>query len=143
MGKYSIQGKSVELSHSASSVYSFVTNPENFNAILPPDRISDWAVEGKTCSFKVAGVIPVCLRLNDANPYSLVRYVSLPDGKYPMAFELQLSEKPNGTCSCVLKMDYEISGALQMLAGKSLEKIVGMMTEKMREIDFSSFHSIS
>ena len=50
-----IESKEVEIAKPAQELYTFLQDMNNFQQLLPQDRISEWKSDGTSCSFKASG----------------------------------------------------------------------------------------
>ena len=70
-----IESKQVDIAKPAAQVYAFLQDMNNFQQLLPADRISEWKSDGTSCSFKVQGAATIGLKLDGGTPDSVVRMV--------------------------------------------------------------------
>lgn len=52
-----------EIARSPQALYDFLQDMNNFQQLLPQDRISEWKSDGRSCSFKVQGAATIGLEL--------------------------------------------------------------------------------
>ena len=50
-----IESKHVTIARTPQELHTFLQDMNNFQQLLPQERISDWKSDGASCSFKVAG----------------------------------------------------------------------------------------
>ena len=77
--------------HNDETIYSFISNFNNFKDLIPQDKIKDWQSTEETCRFKVEGIGDAGLKIIDKDPFSTVKYST--DGKVPFNFFLWVQLK--------------------------------------------------
>ncbi len=134
MAAYTLLSKTEVIPKNDEAIYLFITDFRNFYSLLPEDKISNWKCTENSCSFTVAGMIPIELQITEQVPCQLVKYASLPGAKYPFHFTV-LIEKINASSSkCSIKMEYELNPIINKMAEKPLGLIVDKMVEKIHFI---------
>ena len=84
-----IESKHVDIARPAQDVYTFLQDMNNFQQLLPQDRISDWKSDGTSCSFKVAGAATIGLQLDGGTAPDHVRLKSTERSPFPFTLDVQ------------------------------------------------------
>lgn len=117
-----IESKSVTLNKDASSVFNYITNMNNFEHLLPIDKISNWESEEKSCSFKIQGSAHIGLDLATTTPNNEIVIKSSPKTPFPFTLTIALTEEAgNTTVSQVCEAD--INPFLKMMVEKPLRNL--------------------
>jgi carbon monoxide dehydrogenase subunit G len=125
-----IESKKVSVPASASDVYTFLTNTDNIEKLLPKDKISSWTSDGKSCSFKVQSAYQIGLELTENTPNTNVRYKSTPGTPFPFNLNVVLNET-DGKTEAQLLCDAEINMFLEMMVKGPLKNLFDYMADKL------------
>jgi carbon monoxide dehydrogenase subunit G len=125
-----IKSKEVRIARPAEELYSFLQNMDNFQELLPHDRISDWKSDGKSCSFKVQGAATIGLALDGGTPNSLVRMKSTDRSPFPFTLNVHLAEK-DGVTEAHQVFEAELNTFLKMMVEKPLKNLFDHIADKM------------
>jgi carbon monoxide dehydrogenase subunit G len=109
---------------------------DNFEALLPEDKIKNWESAGDTCRFEVDGVGSVGLKIIDREENKTIKYSA--DGKVPFNFFLwiQLKEVEAEECRLKVTLDANLNPMIKMVARGPLEKFVGILADGIAEYDY-------
>lgn len=125
-----IESKQVDIARPASEVYNFLQDMNNFQPLLPQDRISEWTCDGKSCSFKVQGAATIGLALDGGTPNSLVKMKSTDRAPFPFTLDVHLKEE-NGTTQAFQVFEAELNPLLKMMVVKPLKHLFDHIADKM------------
>ncbi|MBK9420325.1 MAG: hypothetical protein IPN44_04645 [Flavobacteriales bacterium] len=125
-----IKSKEVSIARPAEALYSFLQNMDNFQELLPQDRISDWKSDGTSCSFKVQGAATIGLALDGGTPNSLVRMKSTDRSPFPFTLNVHLDEK-EGVTHAHQVFEAELNPFLKMMVEKPLKNLFDHIADKM------------
>ncbi|MGQ1890004.1 SRPBCC family protein [Thermophagus sp. OGC60D27] len=111
----------------ASKIYSKLSDFDNFEDLLPSDKIKDWKSFGDSCRFEVVGIGQVGLKIIDKEPAKMIKYTA--DGSVPFHFFLwiQLKETDTATTKVKVTLDAELNPMLKMVASGPLQRFVGLL----------------
>lgn len=125
-----IESKKVVIDRPSSDIYAFLQDMNNFQQLLPQDRISDWQSDGRSCSFKVQGAATIGLELVGGTPNSLVQMKSTERSPFPFTLDVHLKDKEAGT-EAYQHFEGEINAFLRMLVEKPLKNLFDHIADKM------------
>ena len=125
-----IESKHVQIARSPEEVYTFLQNMDNFQQLLPQERISEWKSDGRSCSFKVQGGITIGLQLDGGTPGSLVKMKSGERSPFPFTLDVQLSAKDGGTEAHQV-FEAELNPIIKMMVEKPLKNLFDHIADKM------------
>lgn len=126
----SIQSKSVRINRTAAELYQFLQDMNNFQELLPQDRISDWTSDGRSCSFKVQGAATIGLELDGGTPNTLVKMKSTDRAPFPFTLDVHLDEK-DGTTEAFQEFQGDINPFLKMMVERPLKNLFDHIADKM------------
>lgn len=126
----SIQSKTVQIKKAPEELYQFLQDMNNFQQLLPQDRISDWKSDGKSCSFKVQGAATIGLELDGGTPNTLVKMKSTDRAPFPFTLDVHLEEKDGATVA-FQQFEGDINPFLRMMVEKPLKNLFDHIADKM------------
>ncbi|MCL4281063.1 MAG: hypothetical protein KJZ58_02255 [Flavobacteriales bacterium] len=125
-----IQSKNVRINRTAEELYRFLQDMNNFQPLLPQDRISDWQCDGRSCSFKVQGAATIGLELVGGTPNNLVRMKSTERSPFPFTLDVHLKDEDGATEAYQL-FEADINPFLKMMVEKPLKNLFDHIADKM------------
>lgn len=125
-----IESKHVEIARSAQDVHTFLQDMNNFQQLLPQDRISDWKSDGTSCSFKVAGAATIGLMLDGGTAPDHVRMKSTERSPFPFTLDVRLSEE-NGVTKAYQVFEADLNPFIKMMVESPLKHLFDHIADKM------------
>ena len=114
------------------TIFGFLSDFNNFQRLMP-DQVTNWQSTSDSCSFTIAGMATLGMRIQEKTPHSSIKVVR--DGKAPFDFNLTCTIAPNGTGSDVqLLFDADLNPMLKMMAERPLTNFLNLLAHKMKEI---------
>jgi hypothetical protein len=132
-----IESEKITIHKSAKEIYSFLSNFNNFQRLMPL-QVINWESSKETCSFTIQGMTDLSMHMADRIPFS--RITILPDGKPPFDFELEclLETKGKDTLSQLI-FHADLNPFLSMVAVNPLKNFVNILNQKLKEIAEKEF----
>lgn len=127
-----IESKKVTVNAGSEAVYTFLSDLNNFEQLLPQDRISEWSSTEKECSFKVQGGYKIGLQWERGEEHSLIVLKSTPAAPFPFDLNIHLSEedgKTNGYQVC----NADLNPFLKMMVEKPLKNLFDYIADRLVE----------
>ena len=128
-----IHSKTQEVHHSSQHIFNFLTDFNNFKALLPADRIEHWQCTADSCSFTIVGMAALKLNISEKISFSKVSYVSDPTAKYKFNLTVNISDTDPQQCNCTIEMSYDLNPLLNPFAEKPLTGLINMMVTKLAD----------
>lgn len=125
-----IESKTVLVPADREKVFDYVINLNNFQNLLPADRISEWESTDSYCSFKVQGTATIDLHLKDMDRPGRILLESGERSPFPFSLEVFL-ENENGSTSAYQLMTATINPFLKMMVEKPLSNLFDFIAEKL------------
>lgn len=128
-----IQGKIVEVNNSNEEVYKFLSDFNNFEKLLPSDRVSNFKSDSDSCAFEIKGLASIGMRISEKEAPSKIHVKS--DGKNPFPFTLDLLVNPltESSCTAQLVFNGDMNAFLKMMAEKPLTNFFNMLADNLQE----------
>jgi carbon monoxide dehydrogenase subunit G len=128
-----IESDKTEIKKSAEEVYKFLSNFNNFQKLMP-EQVTNWQSTEDTCSFTIAGMATLGMKIVEKKPNTLVKVSR--DGKAPFDFTLEclLKEKNPNESEVQLAFDADLNPMMKMMAVKPLTNFLNLLVEKLKEV---------
>ncbi len=116
------ESKIKTLNATAEDVYNFVSDFNNFTAMIPQDKVEDWKVEGDVCSFKIKNVGEASLKFVEKDfEKKTVKISSAGKAPFEFNFWVQLKEAAPYDTKMKLTLKAELNMMMKMVAKKPLQ----------------------
>lgn len=131
-----IESKKATVNTSAEKAFSFISDFNNFQNLLPKDKVSDYQSTADSCTFNINGMATISMRIKNRVPNSKLEVVS--DGKNPFNFSLTilLEEQTESTCEAVIIFDADVNPFVKMMVETPLTNFFNMLSEKLPQMKF-------
>lgn len=119
----------------AEKLFLFVTDIRNFERFIPNGTITGWQSDKESCSFQVAMLGTVSVRLTHQDMYRRVVYSG--DALKKNDFELTLNITDNQHNPAVVKvsLNAELNPMMKMMAAKPVAQFLEMLITEMEKFD--------
>lgn len=114
------------------AIFNFLSDFNNFERLMP-EQVTNWESTVDTCSFTIAGMATLGMRIQEKTPFSSIKVTR--EGKAPFDFNLTCTIEPSGAGSEVqLLFDADLNPMLKMMAERPLTNFLNLLAGKMKEI---------
>ena len=122
------------LTSNAQEVFSFISDLRNFERFSPRERINDWRADKDSCSFSVASLGNVEIRVAEKKPFSSVVYSgkALSDNKFDIYFRILENEMP---AKVNLIFEAELNPLLKMMISGSIRQLLDTVVNEMESFN--------
>jgi len=132
-GMTTIESKHVHIGKGAQELYTFLQDMNNFQQLLPQERISEWKSDGRSCSFKVQGAATIGLELDGGTAPEHVRLKATDRSPFPFSLDVHLKESA-GTTEAWQVFNGEINPFIKMMVEKPLKNLFDHIADKMKAV---------
>ena len=115
------------------AIYSFLSDMNNIEQLLPQDKISDWKSDEKSCSFKIQKAATISLNHNEGEPHQKINYKSGEKSPFPFDLDVYITPK-DGQTEVYLIFNGEVNAFLKMMVMKPLTNLFNYMAHRLQEI---------
>ncbi|MBI4946496.1 MAG: SRPBCC family protein [Bacteroidetes bacterium] len=128
-----IESDKSEINKPASEIFSFLTNFNNFQKLMPP-QATNWQSTENDCSFTITGMATIGMKIVEKVPNTLIKVTS--NGKVPFNFMLDIlfTETSPTQCTGQFIFDADLNPMMAMMVEKPLKKFFNLLVEKMKEV---------
>ncbi len=131
-----LESKVGKINNSSEQVYNFLSDFNNFSALIPQDKISDWQVDGDVCTFSVSPVGKIGFKLVEKEPHRLVKLTNMEGTQYTFKFWAQLKEVEQQVTAAKLTMEVDLNPMMQMMAKKPLKEFLDKLVDQLIKIQY-------
>ena|SRR5690554_6080079 len=127
-----IQSKKVNVPAGSEKVFKYITDLNNFENLLPEERISEWESTETYCSFKVQGTATIDLHLKDSTEFEHIVLESGEKSPFPFTLNIYLSGNSEETTVYQI-MEAQVNPFLKMMVQKPLTNLFDYIADKLTE----------
>lgn len=128
-----IESEKVDINNSASAVFNYLSDFNNFEKLMP-SQVTNWKSTTEECSFTINGMANIGMRIIEKTPHTKITISS--NGKVPFEFKLfvLLTEKDTNNCVGQLTFESDLNPMLKMMVEKPLGNFFNMLAQRMKDI---------
>lgn len=130
-----ITSETKRVEYSAEKVYQFITDFNNFESLLPQDKVENFKADGDTCSFRIKGMTDLGLKIVDATKHSRIEMVS--NGKVPFPFKMNVLIDGSDDQKADVHIEFEgdINPFMNMMVEKPLTNFFNMLVDRLSQLE--------
>lgn len=116
-------------------LYEFLVDMNNFEALMPKDKIEKWSSTTEQCEFTIKGMARIGLKRVDQTSPTSIKIGSF--GKVPFDFSLDIELKPVDDNHTETQMIFngDINAFMKMMVEKPLTNFFNMLVDKAAELN--------
>ncbi|MCB9188612.1 MAG: hypothetical protein H6600_10125 [Flavobacteriales bacterium] len=128
-----IESKEVLIAANDKVCFDFLMDLNNYQLLLPKDKISDWKSDEQNCSFKIQNTYKLSMKYSESEPTSKILVVS-GEGS-PFSFDLYINlGADEGSTRAQLVCHADINPFLKMMVQKPLNNLFDYMADRMVKV---------
>lgn len=131
-----IESKRVDVEANPTTVFEFLEDMNNFEVLMPQDKISDWKASEKECSFKVQGGYTIGMAWKEATPPGHIVLASTAASPLPFTLNIHLEEDKDIT-SAYQVCEVKANAFMMMMIEKPLKNLFDYIATNLQK-HFSS-----
>lgn len=125
-----IESEKTVVKATQKEVYTFLSNAENIESLLPKEEIKEFKGTSTECSFKVQGGITISLIQEELIPNKKIIMKSGEKSPFPFKLNVFMDEVDGGTKGYIV-FDGEVNAFLKMMVKKPLTNLFNHMTNAL------------
>jgi carbon monoxide dehydrogenase subunit G len=134
-----IESKIGKSTASDQQIYSFITDFNNFQELIPGDVVSEWKSSEDRCTFQVKPIGKTGLMIIDRAPHSLIKISSIPEiSSYHFLIWIQLKKVSEADTRIKITIEPEVNKMVLPMIKSPLKQFVNGLVDKIEAFDFSS-----
>jgi len=126
-----LQSNIEKINASATEVYEFLSNFNNFKNLVP-EQVENWQSDEDSCSFTLKGLATLGLKIIEKVPSHKIVIAS--DGQAPVDFTMIFNIKESETDNCSFHIDFlaDMNNLMAMMVKTPLQNFVDALAKKLR-----------
>lgn len=129
-----IESKHVEVNCPPAEVFEYLTDLNNFQELLPKDKISNWESDEEKCSFRIQGTVTLSIVRKDSTPHTVINLVSGEKTPFPFTLDVFLEDRGDGGTKVYQKFEGEINTFLKMMVEKPLANLFDYIADRLVKV---------
>jgi len=120
------------IAKTSKEVFDFLSDFNNFERLMP-EQVTDWKSTHDECTFTIAGMATLGMRIKEKIPNSSI--IVERNGPAPFDFTLTVSiADKQEQCEVQLAFDADLNPMLKMMASKPLTNFLNLLAGKLKEV---------
>lgn len=125
-----IESKKGVIKRPINEVFDFLSDMNNFESLLPADKISNWKSDENQCSFKVQGTTSISFIKESSESPNLIHIVSGENSPFKFNLDIHLKEEDGKTIGYQI-FDANINMFMKMMVEGPLTHLIGVMVDRL------------
>lgn len=126
-----IESKHVEIASSLEEVKTYASNLDNFEKLLPQDRISDFKSDGDSCSFKINGMATIGLKVKEVLTDKIL--LESTDSPFSFTIDVNLNDNPSGGTEAFQIVNLDLNPMMKMMVEKPLRNLFDHIADRLQK----------
>lgn len=123
------------IQRSPKELFIFLTDFNNFEKLLPSDKIENWSATPSECSFRIKGMADIGMAIEDKKEFSEIHVGSR--GKVPFSFKLDIFLLPTeneAEAEAYLVFSGDINPFMKMMIERPLSNFFNMLVKNLADL---------
>jgi carbon monoxide dehydrogenase subunit G len=120
----------------AEKIFDYISNFNNFNQLIPEDKVKDFTSTADTCSFRVEGIGRAGLRIIEKEPHKLIKISSDEETAFDFLLWIQIKEMEPGDSRMKITTQVNLNPMMANVVKKPLKNLVDMLIEQAEKIPY-------
>ena len=126
-----IESKIGKIESSSEKVYTFLSDFNNFENLVPADKIQNWQSTKDSCSFDVSGVGKFGMKIIEKDPFSTIKISNDENVPFNFFFWVQLKEIEEKKTGIKITIKAQLNPMLKMVAQKPLQQMIDTIVDQL------------
>jgi len=125
-----IESQPAQVNAPSSDVFTFLSNMNNIEKLLPSGKYSEWKADSGSCSFKIQNAYTIGMRIKESEANDSITYESTAGSPFPFTLKVLLTETAKQTKGQLI-CDAEINPFLEMMVKGPLKNLFDYMAGQL------------
>lgn len=112
-------------------MFAFISDIRNFERFIPAESVSEWEVTKDTCSFRVARMGKVNLRIVQVEEPELVAFKGNALGNNAFDIIVHIRRNTSDKADVKVALNAELNPMMKMIASKPIGQFLEMLIDRM------------
>ncbi len=131
-----IESRIGKLNYKDEVIYKFLSDFNNFENIVPKDKVSDWQSDTDSCSFKVEGIGSTGMKISEKEPFKLIRIRSQENTPVNFNMWIQLKMINESDTRVKITVEPKVNAFMMPMVKSPLKKFADILIERLEEMSF-------
>jgi hypothetical protein len=124
------------LKYKDENIFRFISNFNNFESLIPADRVKNWKSDEESCSFYVEGLGNAGLRIIEKEEFKTLKITS--EEGTPVSFLLwfQLKKVEEADTRIKVTIEPKLNAMMMAMVKNPLQNFVDMLVDQMEQLKF-------
>ena len=120
----------------AEKIFNYISNFNNFNQLIPEDKVKDFESTDDTCRFKVEGIGQAGLRIIEKEPHKLIKISSDEETTFDLLLWIQIKEVEPGDSRIKITTEVNLNPMMATMVKKPLKNFIDTLIEQAEKISY-------
>ena len=120
----------------AEKIFNYISNFNNFNQLIPEDKVKDFESTDDTCRFKVEGIGQAGLRIIEKEPHKLIKISSDEETTFDLLLWIQIKEVEPGDSRIKITTEVNLNPMMATMVRKPLKNFIDTLIEQAEKINY-------
>jgi carbon monoxide dehydrogenase subunit G len=131
-----IESKIGVVKQPAEKIFNYVSNFNNFNQLIPEDKVKDFESTVDTCRFKVEGIGQAGLRIIEKKPHKLIKISSDEETTFDLLLWIQIKEIEPGDSRMKITTEVNLNPMMASMVKKPLKNFIDTLIDQAEKISY-------
>ncbi len=131
-----IESKVGTILHNDEKIYSFLTDFNNFENLIPADQVSNWQANENECSFEITGLGKTGMKIIEKEPFKLIKISDIESSKFNFFLWIQLKQVNENDTKVKVTIEPQLNQMMLMMVKKPLKQFVDKLVGQMENFSF-------
>lgn len=124
------------LKYKDENIFQFLTDFNNFEHLIPADKVKNWKADKDSCSFNVDGLGNAGLRIIEKEEFKTIKISSEPGTPVSFLLWIQLKKIEEKDCRIKVTLEPKLNAMMLSMVKKPLQEFVDMLVTQMETLKF-------
>ena len=131
-----IESKIGVVKQSGEKIYKYISDFNNFQSLIPEDKVKDFESTEDTCRFTVEGIGQAGLKIIEKEPFSLIKISSDEQTSFDFLLWIQIKEVEPSDSRIRITTEVNLNPMMAAMAKKPIKKFVDTLVDQAEKISY-------
>jgi hypothetical protein len=129
-----IESDKTIVNKSDEAIYSFMSNFNNFQKIMP-EQVTNWESNENECKFTIAGMATLGMKITEKRPYEYIKVDKNETAPFDFTLECYIKKQSDTASEVMLAFNADLNPMLKIMATKPLTNFLNLLVQKLAQMD--------
>ena len=131
-----IESKIGKVKQPADKIYKYISDFNNFQSLIPEDKVKDFESTEDTCRFTVEGIGQAGLKIIEKKPFSLIKISSDEQTSFDFLLWIQIKEVEPADSRIRITTEVNLNPMMAAMAKKPLKNFMDTLVEQAEKLNY-------